>query len=161
MRSGRVLALELTSKLCAFTVLEGPERLVVWGTRGLSADVSAFLPKLEREVLRYRPDVLVLEEVAGSRKGQRVREHLAWIEQWATDQDLTWSAIPKPEFDTWAEHLGETKEAKAGMIARLFPELHELVPPPRKTWQAQAERLNLFVALARGLCYYEMSERRS
>jgi len=51
MRSKRVLALEFVSTICAFAVLEGPERLVEWGTRGITSEVSDFLSKMEREVL--------------------------------------------------------------------------------------------------------------
>jgi len=39
-----VLALEAVSTVCAFVVLEGTERLVEWGSRGVTDDVSRFLP---------------------------------------------------------------------------------------------------------------------
>lgn len=161
MRRRRVLALELTSKVFSFVVLEGPERLIVWGSRGITADVSRYLPKLAREVERYRPDVLVLEDAGDSRKGQRVKAHLAWSEQWASDEGLAWRAIPRSVLEEWAAHLGADKQARAAMLARLFPELSELVPPPRKPWQAQFDRLNLFVALSRGLCYYDQIEHEA
>lgn len=159
MRARRVLALEVVSTVCAFVVLEGTERLVEWGSRGVTDDVSRFLPKLDREVMRYRPDVLVVEDAGHSKKGERVRTHLAWVEQWADDHELLWSAIARTDLKTWSEHLGPTKEARAGALATLFPELKPLVPPPRKVWEAEAKRLSVFVALQRALCYYERSGR--
>lgn len=154
-----MLALEVSSTLFGFAVLEGPERLVEWGTRGISSDVSRFVPKLAREVERYRPDRLVIEDAAGSKKGDRVREHLSWAEQWASDQGLRRVSISRSELYDWQAHLGPTKQARAVSLARLFPELKALVPPPRKLWQAEAKRLSFFVALSRGLCYYERAER--
>jgi len=110
-------------------------------------------------VTRYRPDVLVIEDAGLSKKGERVRTHLAWAEQWADDQELPWTAIARDDLRTWAEHFGPTKEARASALAALFPELRPLVPPPRKVWEAEAKRLSVFVALQRALCYYERSER--
>ena len=159
MRSRRVLALELTSTTAGFVVLEGPERLVIWGSKGIDDDVSRFLPKLSREVLRYRPDVIVGEDPALSRKGSRVREHLVWCEQWSADHETPFISVSAGELRSWSEHLGPTKERRAIALARLFPEIRPLVPPPRKLWQAEAKRVNVFVALSRALYYYERSER--
>lgn len=161
MRRKRVLALEFSSTLFGFVVLEGPERLIEWGTRGISSDVSGFLPKLGREVERYRPDILVIEDAADSRKGARVREHLAWAEQWATDNELAWSSVSRTNLSDWQAHLGPTKQKRAVTLSRPFPELKPLVPPPRKLWQAESKRLAVFVALARALYHYEITERSS
>lgn len=155
MRSRRVLALEFVSTICAFAVLEGPERLVEWGSRGLTGEVSDFLPKLAREVLRYRPDVIVIEDAGLSRKGARVINHLAWVEQWADDHRHQWSSVRREALGEWSAHLGANKETRAEALAQLFPELEALVPPPRKIWQAEAKRLSIFVAIERGLCYYQ------
>lgn len=154
-RGKRVLALELRSTACAFAVLEGPERLVEWGSRGITADVSRFLPKLAREVERYRPDVLVIEDAALTRKGERVKAHLVWAEQWAEDHELPWTAIARDDLLSWASHLGTNKETRARGIAELFPELATLVPPPRKVWETEAGRLSVFVAIERALCFYD------
>lgn len=156
-----MLALEVSSTQLGFVVLEGPERLIEWGRRGITADVSQFLPKLSREASRYRPDILVIEDAAGSKKGERVQEHLAWAEQWASDNELKRSSIPRAELYPWQAHLGTTKQGRAVALSRLFPELKGLVPPPRKLWQAEAKRLSVFVALARGLYHYERAERLS
>ena len=153
-----MLALEFSSTLFGFSVLEGPERLVEWGTRGITSDVSGFLPKLAREVERYRPDLLVIEDAAGSHKGARVREHLAWAEQWAADHELRWRSVSQVLLSEWQAHLGATKQERATTLARPFPELKSLVPPPRKVWQAESKRLVVFVALARGLYHYEADE---
>ena len=150
-----MLALEFASTVCAFAVLEGPERLVEWGSRGVTGDVSRFLPTLAREVLRYRPDVIVVEDAANTCKGVRVREHLVWVEQWATDHGHPWRSVAREALRAWSTHLGPNKDARANALARLFPELRTLVPKPRKIWQAEAKRLAIFVAIERGLCYYD------
>ncbi len=151
----RVLVLEFVSTVCAFAVLEGPERLVEWGSRGITRDVSRFLPTLAREVLRYRPDVIVVEDAAHTRKGARVQEHLVWVEQWASDNGHPWRSVGRAALRSWNAHLGPNKDTRANALAKLFPELRTLVPRPRKIWQAEAKRLSIFVAIERGLCYYD------
>ena len=108
------------------------------------------------QVERYRPDILILEDAAGSRKGDRVQTHLSWSEQWATDQDLNWRSISRETLHDYSAHLGSDKQERATMLTRLFPELQAVLPPPRKVWQSQDARLNIFVALSRGLCHYEL-----
>src|SRR5690606_21024759 len=95
MRGGvRVLSVEVTGKGFSFAVLESTERLIDWGGREVRGDVSVFLEKLGRLIDRYRPDVIVLEEPAGSRKGARARERIVWAEQYAADEGLTRCVLP-------------------------------------------------------------------
>ena len=90
----RILAIELTSKGFAFAVLEGPDRLSDWGGRQVDGDVSIFLVRLGHLFDRYQPNLLVLEEPAGSRRGHRGREWLAWAEELASERELGFEARP-------------------------------------------------------------------
>ena len=150
----RVFALEIVSTQFAFVVLEGPERLVEWGGHGITSDESLFLTRLAREVERYRPDVLVIEDAALTRKGQRVRTHLVWAEQWASDHGYGWSSVSRERLAAYQASYGATKQERARALSEIFPELAPLVPRPRKVWEAEPKRLSTFVALLRGLYWY-------
>jgi hypothetical protein len=154
-RATRLLALEVTSTQLSYAVLEGQEHLVEWGGHSITGDVSAFLPRLSREVERYRPDALVVEDPALSRKGQRVRDRLAWAEEWANEAGIACCAVPAESFRDYALSFGATKSGLAASVARLFPELASQVPKPKEIWQSEPKRLGVFVAVARALWFYE------
>jgi hypothetical protein len=150
MRGVRVLSVEVTSKGFAFAVLEGPERLVDWGGRDVHGDVSVFLKRLGGVVERYRPDTFVLEEPAGSRKGPRARDKLAWAEQYAVDCGLKTRAVGRRELAAYAPGAGCHKHDLAIAVARQFSELASNVPGPRKPWESETRAIAVFVAVARG-----------
>ena len=147
----RVLAIEVTHRGFSFAVLEGSERLIECGNRSAPRDTSVFLAKLTATVDRYRPDVLALEEPAGSKKGRVVRDHLAWAEQFAVDRSLRVVALPCREGN---------KDRRAAEMARLFPELAPHLPKPRKLWQSEARGTAKFIAAERGLEALKHLERR-
>ncbi|MEO1631846.1 MAG: hypothetical protein AAFU38_13800, partial [Bacteroidota bacterium] len=151
-----VLAFEVTSNVAAFAVVENTEKLVDWGGCSLGKDVSAFLVTVERLVSRYRPDVIVVEEPAGSRKGARARDRLAWIEQWAVDHDRRVRPVEREAYLHFLEREGRTKYEVATRLGRLFPDLGKDLPPPRKTWQREPINLTYFVAVARALWYFDI-----
>lgn len=156
----RALALEVTSTQLSYAVLEGSEYLVVWGGHSVSGGVPSFLPRLKREVERYRPDVLVVEDAACSRKGRRVRDCLAWAEEWAAEHGVRCCAVPAEPFREYALTFGETKCDLASSVALLFPELGSRVPRRKEIWQSEPKRLGVFVAVVRALWYYERGAGR-
>lgn len=146
----RALSVEVTAKGFAFGVLEGAERLVEWGGREVQGDVSVFINRLGKVIERYRPDVLVLEDPAGSRKASRSRERLAWAEELAHKRGICCRPIPREAFVRVTRNYGPTKHDLAIGIARLFPELEPHLPRPRKPWESESRAVAVFVAVARG-----------
>lgn len=146
----RALSLEVYSKGFSFAVLQDAERLIDWGCRDVNGDVSVFLKKLRPVVERYRPDVLILEDPAGSRKGLRARRRLSWAEQYAVDYNLQVFVMSKERFAMLAMHNLDTKQTLSEAIARQFPELESLETKPRKPWESEPRSLSVFVAVARG-----------
>ena len=138
----RVLSIEVTHRGFAFVVLEGPERLIDWNARDIEGNTSSFLFALDGVIDRYRPDVLVLEEPAGSRKRKEAKRWLAWSEQLADERSLRSLALPA---------LGRSKDQIAEELASLFPELAPRLPKPRKPWNGEVRGIAKFVALERGL----------
>lgn len=153
----RVLGLEVTSKGFSFAVLEGGgECLIDWGGREVKgADIAVFLQKLGRVIDRYRPDLVAMEEPAGSRKGQRAKDRLVWAEQYTVDRGIRCrilinerlveyepSGSDEPGKEVCKQHLAE-------IVARQFSELERRLPKPRKTWQSEARSMAVFIAIAR------------
>lgn len=158
---GRLVSIETTSKGFAFGVLEGPERLIDWGSRRVKGDVSTFLSKLGRVVDRYRPDGIVLEEPAGSRKGLRARSWLAWAEQLAVDRGLKAYPIERQILVSTVKIYGSTKHELACAIAEAFPELELHLPDRRKPWESEPRALAMFVAVARAGIAFDIAQEKA
>lgn len=162
MRGGvRVLSTELTCRGFAFAVLEGTENLVEWGGRRVSGDVSVFLGKLQVLIASYRPDALVFEEPAGSRRDSHGKEWLAWGEQYAADHDLGHYAVGRAELAAQFSETCGRRYPVAMQVGRLFPELAHQLPAPRRPWQSEAPALSTFIAVARGYAALRRLEREA
>lgn len=154
----RAFALDPTTRGLAFAVLEGPERLIDWGHTGVPGkDVSHFLAHLEQIAVRYRPDLLVLEEPSGSFRRERVREWLAWAEEWAAEKGLAVAAVSRQAVKDHFSGSGTTKHEIATAISRLFPELKPQLPRKRKIFDAEDRRMAIFSAVSFALA--ALSER--
>jgi len=151
MRGGvRVLSIELTRRGFAFAVLESSENLIEWGGRRVSGDVSVFLAKVKRLVALYRPDVLVVEEPAGSRRSAPGQERLAWGEQYAADHGIAHRSVGQRDLAKGFPGTNGRRHPVAVQVSRLFPELARRLPPPRRPWQSEALVMGIFLAVARG-----------
>lgn len=148
-RVTRLVGIEATSKGFCFVVLEDAERLIDWGGREVRGTTGAFIDKLGGLVDRYRPDGLVIEDPAGSRKSRRVCEWLVWAEEYASEREIESIAISRDEFRTYRSGFGARKHDLAAGLARFFPELEHLVPPPRRSWESERWRMGVFIALGR------------
>lgn len=160
MRGGvRVLSIELTRRGFAFAVLEGSEDLIEWGGRRVVGDVSLFLGRLQQLVASYRPDALVLEEPAGSRRDERGREWLAWGEQFAADHELDHRVVGRTDLALHFPQTGGRRHPLAVQVGRLFPELAHRLPSPRRPWQSESPTMGVFIAVARGCAALKTLER--
>ena len=154
----RVLSIELTAPGFAFAVLEGPERLIDWGGRQIEGDVSVFLLKLGQLVDRYRPDALVLEDPALSRRGERGRKWLAWAEELGNKRSLRLHTIAAQEFRWRVPLIQKNRHSVAIAIAEQFQQLRPALPKKHKPWQAEPARIAVFVSIARALAAFARSE---
>ena len=152
MRELRLLSIEVTPKGFAFAILER-EQLVDWGGREVSGDVSVFLHKLDALVRQYRPDVIVLEEPADSRRSRRSIEWLAWAEELAQKREIEARTLTWESLQHVFAIVGTTRYEIACAIAEQFPELAPDLPPQRQPWQHESPRLGVFIAVARALAF--------
>jgi Holliday junction resolvasome RuvABC endonuclease subunit len=145
----RILAIDPCTKGFGFAVLEGGNRLIDWGVARLySKNDEEFLVRVDALINRYKPTAIAVEDVAGTRKGERTAKRVNDLVGYATLLDIERALVSGREA---REALGlpydATKYEVARTIAELFPELKATLPPPRKPWQTEDERMNVFDAV--------------
>lgn len=164
-RDPRVLAVDPTTRGVAFALLEGPEILVDWGTRTAIKDKNAgALRHVGLLLERYRPDVLVVEDVSarGSRRRERIRKLVPEVREAARSRRLRVRSVPRTAVLRAFSEIGPTtKPWIAGAIASQFPELAQKLPRRRKPWMSEDERMNIFDAVALGQTYFRLSEKKA
>lgn len=152
-RHARIVAIDPTSRGFGFAVLEAPNRLVDWGLRDERRGPRSVLAKVFDLVRRYDPDLLVVENCRspGSLRRRAARTLIQEILSEAAKQALRTRGIDRTYLrrafaDNQARPIN--KEGIAAAIASEFPELASTLPPQRKPWMSEDERMAIFDAVA-------------
>ena len=153
----RVLAIDPFSRGVGFAVLEGPEHLVDWGLRTTGrADNAKAVRVIEKLIERFRPDLLALEdwESAGSRRCDRVQTLLDQIV--ATEgKHMIVRLITRRQIRAIGPMpQTSTKRGRACFIAERFLELQAFLPPLRKPWMPEDDRMAIFDAVSFAVAYF-------
>jgi hypothetical protein len=154
----RVFALDPTTKGFGFAVFELPFRLIDWGLARIAGDKHASaLASFERLLNRFRPDVVVLEDAdaPGSRRRPRVRELIAALVKLAKARGVAVETVARIAVLKCfsSEDKTATKHTIARRLTQQFPELQTKLPPPRKVYESEDERMSIFDALAFAVTY--------
>lgn len=158
----RILTIDPTSRGFGYAVLEGAGRLIAWGVRA-GGQTDVVLRKLHELIGLYRPEVLVVEDCATpkARRRARVRNLLDTIVHNADAVGLRTHRISVAEVrHLFAANNAATKHAIALAVAEHFPELAPRLPPKRKIYMSEAERMAIFDATAFGLTHYFLAAER-
>jgi hypothetical protein len=145
----RVLAVDPFSRGVGFAVLEGPGCLIDWGLRTTGrADNAKSVRVIDKLIDRFRPDVLALEDwdSAGSRRCDRVQKLLDRI---AADEGtrVLVRLITRREIRAIGPlPQTSTKQGRARLLVKRFPELQPFLPPVRKPWMPEDDRMAIFDA---------------
>lgn len=147
----RVLAADPFSRGVGFAVLEGPDDLIELALKSTGrADNKKSARLIEALIARFDPETLALEDwrAAGSRRCYRIRQLLQRISviyvkrvrvRLITRNQLRRIGPPPP---------ASTKYGRACLLAERFTELRPLLPPFRKPWMAEDDRMAIFDAVA-------------
>ena len=159
----RVLAIDPTSKGFGYAVLEGPAVLIDWGVKHAKADRNARCLQQVRELIdRYQPDIFVVEDTAAktSRRCPRVAQLIEKLLLMAAGRDLGTRLISRIQMQRcFSENGPATKRQVAVALVQKFPELEPHLPPVRKPWMSEDERMSIFDAVAFGHSSYESLHR--
>jgi Holliday junction resolvasome RuvABC endonuclease subunit len=154
-----------TARGLGFVVLEGPARLIDWGTKAVRrSDKNRRCTRAVLDLIRwYEPDVLVVEDcrTRGSRRCPRVRTLLGGLDLPAKTRDVRVCKIaPRAARVACTASADATKHQVATTLATTFPELALRLPPPRKPWMSEDARMSIFDALALAVTFYGGAGRR-
>lgn len=145
----RTLAIDPTNAGFAFIVLEGASRLIDWGVAKIWAKSDReFLARVEAIVDRYGPTVLVAENADESRRGARAQRRIGLLTRYAKSQGMVMRSVSRSTVRQSFGNSRATKQEIATEIARWFPELAPYLPAPRRPWESEDQRINIFDALA-------------
>ncbi len=160
----RVLSIDPTTKGFGFVVLDGPDRLIDWGSAFVRYDKHEGSLRRVTKMLEYHsPEVLVLEDEKGdgSRRCARVRKLLRATRTLAARRKIAVGAIAPAAVKKMFAEVGATnKDHIAGEVVVRYPELAPWLPPPRRIYDAEHHRMGMFDAAAFGMTFFGQHEKR-
>lgn len=148
----RLLAIDPYLRGFGWALLEGPDLLVDWGiyqTRTKRPERA--LGRVAALLDRYAPHVVVLEDTHHPRCRRRGRASalISEIMDMAKASNVAVRVVP---MDDVREHYraagARSKDAVARLVADRFSELQPILPPRRKNWMREDERMAVFDAIA-------------
>lgn len=141
-------------------MLEGGNHLIDWGVARLYSKVDEeFLVRVDAIINRYKPTIIAFEDVSGTHRGERAAKRINDLVGYAALLDIERALVSRGEVRTALGLPYEaTKYEVAKRIVTLFQELEATLPPPRKPWQTEDERMNVFdaVGLALGATFLHL-----
>lgn len=146
-----VLSIEPFSHGLAYAVFEGNSNLFDWGMKtavgkNASAKNAQALRGAKLLMERYSPSVLVLPDTAG--REERIRKLATLIADEAGRRGIAVKIVSREEVRAhFAKDGASTREQIAAVIAARYEVLAAYLPPPRKTWEAEKDRLRVFDAV--------------
>jgi hypothetical protein len=152
-----IVGIDPTPRGIAFVFFERGE-LLDWAHHEDEPADAVQLALLDRILDGCAADVLVLEDPDAdrSKRKPRMSHILRLFAKHARQRGVEVRSIARADVhDAWTKRGLTTKEAVAGAIAELLPELAHLVPPKRKTGHNEADRINIFDAASLVLRYDE------
>jgi Holliday junction resolvasome RuvABC endonuclease subunit len=163
----RALAIDPTTKGFGFAVLEGPAMLIDWGVKHASGERNGGCLKQARELIRrYQPDVLIVEHTAarGAHRCSRVRQLIEDLIALASDRRVRTKRVSRRRAQRcFSKTASATKRQIAVALTERFPELEPHLPPVRKPWMSEDERMGIFDSVAFAWAFFEplRKERRA
>jgi len=160
----RVLAIDPFSRGVGFAVLEGDDALVDWGIRSTGrADNERSARVIHKLITRLRPDVLVFEDwdSDASRRCGRVELLLKRIAAEEGARVLVRVVAPREIRRIGPRPLAATKYGRASILAERFPEVRAYLPPMRKPWMPEDDRMAIFDALSFAVAYIRATKKNA
>lgn len=157
-----VLAIDPASRGFGYALFEGPAKSLDWGTTvfRFQKEKRTF-NAIKKLILFYRPEVIVLEDCKDkdSLRCKRIVKLLNQIELYAKVQGISVKKYSRARVrEVFAMFDVRTKYQIAKKIGEWLPEFQPRIPPERKPWMSEDERMNIFDAVALVLTYYYLEE---
>ena len=168
----RILGIDPHSKGISYAVLENGDKLIDWSTKRLpkrKTKVANIKPSckayyrddlviMENLIELFSPDAIVCEDwtAQSSRRGVRVTTVLEQINLLAAMRKLPLYKYSRLQMmGTFIEYGAKTKHDVASYLGAFFPDLQLRVPKKRKAWMSEGVWMNVFMALAFCVTFFE------
>ena len=161
----RIAAVSLSANGFGYAIMEG-NTLVEYRNKMFHTDKNAnSLIHIGKFIVRYRPDVLVLNDVnaKGTYRAARIKELNRDVVKLAKKHKLKTEKVSNVELRTLLlDDPKGTKHAMAERIGKQFPdELAARVPPKRKLWKREANRMDIFDAVGLAMAFSMSKNNKS
>lgn len=151
----RTLAVDLASRGFGYAILDAKGRLVDWGVRRVTGDKAAESMTRIMDLLEwYAPEILVLEDCDAptSRRAPRIRALAHEVRRMARAVEVRVTSVSWQRVrEVFGRSARTTKGQIAARVAQLYPIMSRHLPPKRKIWMSEDERMNMFDAIALGI----------
>lgn len=151
-----VLGIDPHVRGIGFAVFEGPRDIIDWGTTisYIAKNYNA-RRRVSQLIEGRQPDVIVIEDVAQSRRSQRVKKLLASIEKLAAENGVQCEKIALENVrEAFVNFGATTKHEIAQKLVTFMPELEGHLPSKRQIWEAEDPHYSIFDAAAFAFTYY-------
>jgi hypothetical protein len=155
----RILGIDPTTKGFAYALLEGADHLVDYG--GVQVTDDAFGGRIAKLIDGSKPDVVVVESPVETRRQDRARKRIRAVEQLARRRGVNARRVTRDEVGQALGWKGTSKYDIAQAVTRAFRELLLRLPPRRKFFNSEDDRMNLFDAVSFALTFFEKTEANS
>ena len=164
LKQKRILGIDPSTRGFGFAILEGPGSLIDWGVKHVRGNKNERCLMLAEDLIeRYQPDLVVVEDCADKhcRRAQRVRELIESILKLAKGRSIKTRSFSRQAMRAAFSQFGAvTKHQIATAIAKHFPELAARMPPFRKPWMSEDDRMSIFDAVALALTFFHFTDKR-
>jgi Holliday junction resolvasome RuvABC endonuclease subunit len=147
----------------AWSVFEGPLAPYDWGFVSSRASQRraknlVCLRRVEVLLKRFSPEVLVLEEFErGSRRRPRIARLCRAVVALATERGIQVAIFSRAHIRSTFANVGAvTRQEIAEAVARHLEPFQQHLPPRRRAWQPEDERMALFAAAAVLLTHFRL-----
>jgi hypothetical protein len=156
-----VLSIYPNSRGLAFVVFEGPFAPIDWGTMAARGRFKnrACLRRISALFGEFQPTSLVLQNTftGGTPRTRRIRELNEAISVLAETQGIVLSAFTRNDVRQQFSYLdAPTKHQIAVEIAKHVPAFERLLPPIRRPWMSEDNRMGVFDAAALLFTFYRL-----
>jgi Holliday junction resolvasome RuvABC endonuclease subunit len=164
--SSRLLAIALSSRGFGYAVLEGQNSLIECGAKSVKGKDKnrQCVAKVKKLLEFYRPDVLVLQDVAAkdSRRAPRIQALNKQMVEMAKKRKLSVAMFSMEQVRSLLlNNAKATKHELAEMLAVQFPaELESRLPPKRRPWQSEDSRMDIFAAMSLAVAFWVNEEQK-
>lgn len=157
-----VLAIDPTSRGFGYAVFEGPKNLLDWGVSDIRIQINQRSKRRLKQLIDYyQPDVIVLEDYAGekSHRAPRIQNLIEDIISFARLKKIKFHQYSRSRVQELFRMFGaKNKHQIAKTICEWLPTLSVRIPPKRKIWMSEDQRMNIFDAVSMALTYYYLEE---